>query len=156
MPTREVITDIDKSNSCVWMRRIWDELYWCRLDTVLISFLIEIYELSLVIYTPVGSKANHKYLASKYKNNTVSNMCSLRNLLAHNLYTAYELRILISEYLTKVTQPVFIDICDTCGLPGSVVWDTLIDMCYKDDTVTREYITPTLLRLKTMSELIGE
>ncbi len=156
MPTREIVTQECKDSSVNWIFKLWNELYWCRIDTSLIAFIISLYEIALIVMTPIGMKANHRYLLEYYPSKTMTQLCSLRNLLAHNIYNISSIRTTMIDFLLDITQPVFVDICDTCGLPGSIVWDTLLDMCDKDDTTTREYNTPTLLRLKTMKELIGE
>ena len=156
MPTKELVTECIKERSKERIADIWNELYWCRVDSVLMLFFIELYELSVIMYTPVEQKANLRYMANVYSLSAVLNLCTLRNTLVHNIYNTTGVRSTVYVYLTKITQPVFIDICNTCGLPGSVVWDTLLDICDKDDTTTRNYTTPTLLRLKAMQELIGE
>lgn len=87
MPTAEKVTDVMQDRSIEIIRTLYERLTWFPLPELLVLFIIELYEVSLIVNTKIGDRPLDKYVNNIYKNGTVKSLMRARNTLSHNLYS---------------------------------------------------------------------
>ena len=157
MPTAEKVTEVMRERSKDIIRTLYERLTWLPLQELLVLFMIELYEVALIVNTEIGDRPLDKFVNNIYKNGTVKSLMRARNTLSHNLYSVTSVYAYVEALLYSVDQVEFKQICTSCGLPDDTLL-SLLDICSKDETVVNDRINslPTLTKHKIMSQITGE
>lgn len=155
MPTNEIVTADMIRESKEKLQAMYTELQWSMLDSTLILFFIELYELSMVILSDVGDRAHHRNI-SRISAQLANNLHTIRNEFTHYLYRIDNIRSFITNSLDSENLNCLTQMCDMCGLNGIDVVSCIYDLCSRKDSLNAKGCTPTLLKRKIMKELIGE
>lgn len=157
MPTKDKVTEeiIQKSQS--WLQHLYNSVLWCHTPSVLLAFIIELYEVLIVSTTVVGMKPTDKQTSLVVDEVVLKELRTMRNQLAHNIYIVESVFHYVYMHLSEVDSTDFNDACHMCGLQGDV-WKELMDIGSLDEHSIINHIdaTPTLLKLHLMSEITGE